>query len=83
MTTERFRPYLLVFDDTMAGYVCISSAGEASDFLFRHWPGHNTPIWFEAMRCCNGESGIEEAQAAFAVALQGAGIDCKSITAAY
>lgn len=83
MTTKRFHPYLLVFEEGLPGYVCISTVEEAADFLFRHWPGHNTQIWLEAMGYCNGEGSVDEAQAAFSVALQSARIHCKSITASY
>lgn len=78
MTFNGFQVPLVVYEDDVHGFILISKMGEASDFLFRHWPGNNTPIWTHAMSRCDGGGSTEEAKDAFVMALQSVGIRCET-----
>jgi hypothetical protein len=74
METKWFRAPLVVYVDGPLGFVLISTLDEASDFLFDHWAGNNSPAWAEAMCCCDEGASVDDASVAFLAALKGAGM---------
>jgi hypothetical protein len=74
MAVRRVRDPIVVYEDGLYGFILISTVADASDFLFRHWPGNNNPTWVQAMCCCEGEAPAEEARALLVAALEEAGM---------
>lgn len=74
METKWFRAPLVVYVERPLGFVLISPLDEASDFLFDHRAGNNSPAWAEAMCCCDEGGSVDDVGGAFLAALKGAGM---------
>lgn len=78
MNTERFKTPVAVsaVDSRISRLVC--TVGEASDFLFDNWPGHDCQRWTDAMNRCeeakSGATSIDRALADFIRAVEQAGM---------
>jgi len=74
MTERKFRTPIVIFASKPRGFFLISTMDDASDFLFDHWPGHDSEAWIDAMYECASDGEPADASAAFIVAVRGAGM---------
>ena len=74
METKWFRGPLFVYVEGPLGFVLISTLDEASDFLFDHRAGNNSPAWAEATCRCDEGGSVDDAGGAFLAALKAAGM---------
>lgn len=74
MAGKKFRIPVVVYIAGPIGFTLIESLGQASDFLFDHWPGNDSLAWTDAMKFCIDDGEVDEASGAFLAALTSAGI---------
>ncbi|PBB99554.1 DUF982 domain-containing protein [Mesorhizobium sp. WSM3862] len=59
MAGKNFRVPVVVYIAGLIGFALIESVAQATDFLFDHWPGNDSPAWTDAMKCCAEDSAAE------------------------
>jgi len=74
MTERNFKTPIVIFSNKPRGFFLISTIDDASDFLFDHWPGHDSEAWTNAMYQCADGGDSADACAAFVAAVMGAGM---------
>ena len=78
MSTGKFQTPVAVADVNSRISHLVSTVGEAADFLFDNWPGHDSQLWTDAMNRCeaakSGTTSIALARADFIKAVEQAGM---------